>query len=64
MRRMGFRKKAKVQKPKAKKNVQHLFRADRVEIKEKEGWKRVKGAVNPKHPITHSEDLVLMERNV
>ena len=58
------KKKAKVQKPKANKMVQHLFRADKVELKEKEGWRRVKGAINPKHPVTHSEDLVLMEKNV
>jgi len=58
------KKRAKAQKPKARKMVQHLFRADKVEAKEKEGWRKIKGAINPKHPVTHMEDLVLMERNV
>jgi len=62
--RQMAKKKAKVQKPKAKKVIEHRFRADKVELKEKEGWRRVKGAINPKYPVTHMEDLVLMEKNV
>ncbi len=54
--------KAKKQQPKAKTLQRYQFRADRVEQKEAEGWKRVKGVINPKHPRTHLKDLVLMEK--
>jgi len=62
--KVAKKNKKKPQQPKQKKVAQYLFRVDRVEAKEKEGWKRIKGAINPKHPITHAEDLVLMEKNV
>lgn len=55
---------AKKQQKKCKCLKQYYFSPVRVEAKEKEGWKKVKGAINPKYPRTHVEDLVLMEKNV
>lgn len=52
------------QKPKPKKLVQYLFRADRQAEKEKEGWKKVKAVEIDQIKATAKGDLVLMEKNV
>jgi hypothetical protein len=45
----------KVKKAIKSEKKQYQFRTDRVEQKQKEGWKKVEGVINP-------PDLVLMEK--
>ncbi len=53
-------KSKKEQQKKCKCLKQYLFRPDRVEAKEKEGWKKVKELKSSKNIV----DLVLMQKNV
>ncbi len=58
------KKKEKEQQKKQKKLVQHLFRADRLAEKEREGWKKVKPIQADHIKMTSKGDLVLMEKYV
>ena len=59
---MAKRKKAIKQQPKQKKAVQHLFRVERVEDKQKEGWRIVGRNIDKRTGVP--DDIVLMEKSV
>lgn len=59
---MAKKKTKKEQQPKQKKMVRHLFRRDRVEQKQKEGWKIV--PVIKGHFRDELADVILMEKEV
>ncbi len=55
---------AKKQQKKQKKLAQHLYRADKVALKEKEGWEKVKPTTADQIKMTSKGDLVLMKKHV